>query len=185
MRRAERLRLADVDHEHHALLAGLEMLRRSRSIPRLRRRPPGRRCGLGGRDPFRSPGISNRSFQPLCVFGLRSGNRSGTVIEFGLFCKCSCSPHCFCYPCGRLRASMVQRVLTVSELMLRSCRSSSPPRRPKAYSYIRRSTEWQLRGDSLRRQVDRSRAYAAEHGLDLDETTTFNDIGVRHFAART
>lgn len=57
-------------------------------------------------------------------------------------------------------------------------------RRPKAYSYIRMSTEGQLRGDSLRRQVDRSRAYAAKHGLDLDETTTFNDIGVSAFRGK-
>lgn len=46
------------------------------------------------------------------------------------------------------------------------------------------STEGQLRGDSLRRQVDRSRAYAAENGLDLDETATFNDIGVSAFRGK-
>src|SRR4051812_34660586 len=45
--------------------------------------------------------------------------------------------------------------------------------RPKAYSYIRMSTEGQLQGDSLRRQTDRSRLYALEHGLELDEATTF------------
>lgn len=54
-------------------------------------------------------------------------------------------------------------------------------KRPKAYSYIRMSTEGQLQGDSLRRQTDRSRQYALEHGLDLDETTTFRDIGVSAF----
>src|SRR3954470_7299237 len=52
---------------------------------------------------------------------------------------------------------------------------------PKAYSYIRMSTEGQLQGDSLRRQTERSRLYALEHGLDLDETTTFRDIGVSAF----
>src|SRR6185312_13164738 len=46
------------------------------------------------------------------------------------------------------------------------------------------STEGQLRGDSLRRQVERSQRYAAEHGLDLDETTTFNDIGVSAFRGK-
>ena len=56
--------------------------------------------------------------------------------------------------------------------------------RPKAYSYIRMSTEGQLRGDSLRRQVERSRQYAAEHGLDLDETATFNDIGVSAYRGK-
>jgi DNA invertase Pin-like site-specific DNA recombinase len=55
------------------------------------------------------------------------------------------------------------------------------PPRPKAYSYIRMSTEGQLQGDSLRRQTDRSRLYALEHGLDLDENTTFRDIGVSAF----
>ncbi len=56
--------------------------------------------------------------------------------------------------------------------------------KPKAFSYIRMSTEGQLKGDSLRRQVDRSRAYAAKHGLDLDETTSFNDIGVSAFRSK-
>ena len=56
--------------------------------------------------------------------------------------------------------------------------------RPKAFSYIRMSTEGQLRGDSLRRQLERSREYAAKNGLDLDETTTFNDIGVSAFRGK-
>src|SRR4051794_19536548 len=46
------------------------------------------------------------------------------------------------------------------------------------------STEGQLKRDSLRRQVERSKQYAAEHGLDLDETTTFNDIGVSAFRGK-
>lgn len=48
--------------------------------------------------------------------------------------------------------------------------------RPKAYSYIRMSTERQISGDSLRRQLQNSRDYALAHGLDLDET--LRDIGV-------
>src|SRR3954468_1191676 len=68
--------------------------------------------------------------------------------------------------------------------MLLGVSQNHAQRRPKAYSYIRMSTEGQLRGDSLRRQVDRSRAYAAEHGLDLDETTRFNDIGVSAFRGK-
>lgn len=48
--------------------------------------------------------------------------------------------------------------------------------RPKAYSYIRMSTERQISGDSLRRQLQASREYASQHGLDLDET--LRDIGV-------
>jgi len=55
------------------------------------------------------------------------------------------------------------------------------PKRPKAYSYVRMSTEGQLQGDSLRRQVERSRDYAAQQDLDLDETAAFHDIGVSAF----
>lgn len=40
----------------------------------------------------------------------------------------------------------------------------------KAYSYIRFSTPEQRLGDSLRRQLDLARAYAAEHSLELDES---------------
>lgn len=48
--------------------------------------------------------------------------------------------------------------------------------RPKAYSYIRMSSQQQLKGDSLRRQLDKSREYAAENNLDLDEG--LRDIGI-------
>nr|WP_186363369.1 recombinase family protein [Rhizobium sp. ACO-34A] len=53
---------------------------------------------------------------------------------------------------------------------------TSPSGPVRAYSYVRMSTHKQLRGDSLRRQLDRSRQFAAEHGLLLDET--LRDIGV-------
>jgi DNA invertase Pin-like site-specific DNA recombinase len=49
--------------------------------------------------------------------------------------------------------------------------------RPKAYSYVRFSTPEQIRGDSLRRQTDAATRYAALHGLDLDETLKFRDLG--------
>jgi len=52
--------------------------------------------------------------------------------------------------------------------------------RPKAYSYIRFSTKRQAKGDSLMRQLEKSRRYAAENGLDLQETT-FEDLGVSAF----
>ena len=58
------------------------------------------------------------------------------------------------------------------------------PKKPKVYSYVRMSTEGQLKGDSLRRQVERSKQYAATHGLDLDETVSFNDIGVSAFRGK-
>src|SRR5687767_3282712 len=53
--------------------------------------------------------------------------------------------------------------------------------RPTAYSYIRFSDQKQFKGDSLRRQLDRSRRYAEKHGLHLDESTTFRDLGVSAF----
>ncbi len=52
----------------------------------------------------------------------------------------------------------------------------------KAYSYIRMSTEGQLRGDSLRRQLEASREYAAANGLELDES--MQDIGISAFRGR-
>lgn len=50
--------------------------------------------------------------------------------------------------------------------------------RPVAYSYIRMSSKRQIKGDSLRRQLDLSRQYADRHNLKLDEETTFADKGV-------
>jgi DNA invertase Pin-like site-specific DNA recombinase len=46
-----------------------------------------------------------------------------------------------------------------------------------AYSYIRFSTPEQSKGDSQRRQLERSREYAAAHSLPLDDTLTFKDLG--------
>jgi len=51
--------------------------------------------------------------------------------------------------------------------------------RPTAYSYVRMSTQQQLKGDSLRRQLERSREYAAANNLRLDDT--LHDIGVSAF----
>ncbi|MBN3851172.1 recombinase family protein [Paraburkholderia sp. Ac-20342] len=53
--------------------------------------------------------------------------------------------------------------------------------RPKAYSYIRFSTPEQAKGDSFRRQLDLSKAYAEAHNLELDETLSFRDLGVSAF----
>ena len=50
--------------------------------------------------------------------------------------------------------------------------------RPRAYSYLRFSTTEQLKGDSLRRQTQAAKDYADKHGLDLDESLTFRDLGV-------
>lgn len=52
---------------------------------------------------------------------------------------------------------------------------------PKAYSYIRMSTDLQLRGDSKRRQEELSRAFAGAHGLELDDQLELSDIGISAF----
>ncbi len=52
---------------------------------------------------------------------------------------------------------------------------------PTAYSYIRFSTLDQLKGDSLRRQLEASTKYALEHNLTLDETLNVRDIGISAF----
>ncbi len=51
----------------------------------------------------------------------------------------------------------------------------------KAYSYIRFSTPEQLKGDSLRRQLEMSERYAKEHNLVLDDKLRFKDEGVSAF----
>ena len=53
--------------------------------------------------------------------------------------------------------------------------------RPRAYSYIRMSTDLQLKGDSLRRQLDASASYAAANGLDLVDEFRLEDIGISAF----
>ena len=55
---------------------------------------------------------------------------------------------------------------------------------PKAYSYLRFSTPEQMRGDSFRRQTALADAYAAQHGLTLDDTLHLHDIGVSAFRGR-
>ena len=51
-----------------------------------------------------------------------------------------------------------------------------------AYSYLRMSTETQLKGDSLRRQLEASQAYADKHNLRLVES--LRDIGVSAFRGK-
>lgn len=55
------------------------------------------------------------------------------------------------------------------------------PKRPRAYSYIRMSTDIQLRGDSRRRQLDLSEAYARDHDLELIKEFQLEDLGVSAF----
>lgn len=55
------------------------------------------------------------------------------------------------------------------------------PPKPSAYSYIRMSSDVQLKGDSLRRQQEASRNYATANGLNLIEDFQLEDIGVSAF----
>jgi DNA invertase Pin-like site-specific DNA recombinase len=61
---------------------------------------------------------------------------------------------------------------------------SSQIDRPKAYSYVRMSTDLQLKGDSLRRQREASRKYAERHGLELVEDINLHDIGVSAYSGK-
>ena len=56
--------------------------------------------------------------------------------------------------------------------------------KPKAFSYIRFSTPEQMKGDSLRRQVELSKTYADKHGLELDDSLHLRDLGVSAFHGR-
>jgi DNA invertase Pin-like site-specific DNA recombinase len=53
--------------------------------------------------------------------------------------------------------------------------------KPTAYSYIRFSTPEQIKGDSLRRQIESSEGYAEKHGLNLDKSLTIKDLGISAF----
>ena len=57
----------------------------------------------------------------------------------------------------------------------------------KAYSYIRMSTDTQLKGDSLRRQLEASEKYAKDNGLELLDSIdgiSLKDIGVSAFKSK-
>jgi DNA invertase Pin-like site-specific DNA recombinase len=58
------------------------------------------------------------------------------------------------------------------------------PARHKAYSYVRMSTDLQLKGDSLRRQREASRKYADKQGLELVEDFDLHDIGVSAYSGK-
>src|SRR5215813_6027456 len=55
---------------------------------------------------------------------------------------------------------------------------------PKAYSYLRFSTPEQLKGDSYRRQTQMAADYARKHSLQLDQSLTFEDLGVSAFRSK-
>lgn len=56
------------------------------------------------------------------------------------------------------------------------------PAQAIAYSYLRFSTPDQLKGDSLRRQVDKTAAWCRSHDVKLDEEHKLQDLGVSAFS---
>lgn len=56
--------------------------------------------------------------------------------------------------------------------------------RPKAFSYVRMSTDLQLKGDSLRRQREASSRYAETHKLELVEDFDLHDIGISAYKGK-
>lgn len=50
-----------------------------------------------------------------------------------------------------------------------------------AYSYVRFSSPEQLKGDSLRRQLELSQRYVEAHGLTLDTSLSLHDLGLSAF----
>jgi DNA invertase Pin-like site-specific DNA recombinase len=53
--------------------------------------------------------------------------------------------------------------------------------KPRAYSYLRMSTDIQLKGHSRQRQLEASKGYAEEHGLELADNAQLEDIGISAF----
>src|SRR5437016_4051140 len=58
---------------------------------------------------------------------------------------------------------------------------SNSSHRAKAYSYVRMSTDIQLKGDSLRRQLEQSQQFAERSDLELVEGVALHDIGISAF----
>ena len=56
--------------------------------------------------------------------------------------------------------------------------------RPRAYSYVRFSSPEQAKGDSFRRQTEKAEAYAAKHGLILDDKLNMFDEGISAFRGK-
>lgn len=62
---------------------------------------------------------------------------------------------------------------------VRSLAKKAPEEGPKrAYSYIRFSSKKQAKGSSLSRQLEKTRKYCRDQGLLLDESMSYQDLGV-------
>ena len=57
-------------------------------------------------------------------------------------------------------------------------------KKPKAYSYIRFSSEAQKLGDSLNRQTRLSNEYVSKHGLELDTSLSMQDLGISAYSGK-
>jgi DNA invertase Pin-like site-specific DNA recombinase len=55
---------------------------------------------------------------------------------------------------------------------------------PTAYSYLRFSTSEQAKGDSIRRQVEKTADWCARNAVDLDASMSLRDMGVSAFKGR-
>jgi DNA invertase Pin-like site-specific DNA recombinase len=60
--------------------------------------------------------------------------------------------------------------------------NTAPKALPRAYSYARFSTPEQAKGDSLRRQTEAARAWAQQHGIELDTELNLTDKGISAYA---
>lgn len=59
-----------------------------------------------------------------------------------------------------------------------------PPDTPRVYSYLRYSTKEQALGDSERRQIEMTKAFALRQGLTLDESLRLADRGISAFRGK-
>jgi len=74
---------------------------------------------------------------------------------------------------------VLQRTHFILETFLNQCLNKTVlPSMDLAISYIRFSSKKQVQSDSLRRQLENTRTYAKTHNLLLDESITYQDLGV-------
>jgi len=76
---------------------------------------------------------------------------------------------------------IINMSLTLDPSLIKGTAMPNVPSKTKAYSYLRFSTPEQRKGDSYRRQTELAENYAARHGLELDDTFNFHDLGVSAF----
>src|SRR5687767_14753868 len=84
-------------------------------------------------------------------------------------------------------AGAIRRPFSLTSSLIPASGAGKMPamaRKPKAYSYLRFSSARQADGDSIRRQTDAAARYASTHGLTLDTSLTFRDLGVSAFEGK-